>query len=428
MTHFRFIHAADLHLDSPFKGIGGRTGMPQHIYRRIKESTFRAFDALIQLCIDRRADFLCISGDVFDLADRSLRAQTYFQKGLKRLDDHGIRVYVIHGNHDPEDGGKASLTWPENTTFFSSQQVESASFVKEGEEVARIYGRSYPTAKFTQNIVEEYQRDPDVSFAVGLLHTNLDGDPNHDNYAPCTRVQLKQQNFDYWALGHIHQPSVIEEREPAIVYAGNIQGRSVKETGARGCYLVDVKNGEIESIMFQETDDVRWYHEELDLTGTERIQQVFDHVRDYLQDLADRSGNRPSIVRMELTGMTPVHSQLTPVDDFLEGLDPYIEELVNQENWVWLESIRIRTRPEVSREELLAGRGFAADFLKEVERIRSNPEEVSKIREEILRDLYGHRDGKKHLPPLSQEDIFELMQEVEDMALRLFYGDEEDAS
>lgn len=402
--------------------------MPQHIYRRIKESTFRSFDALVQLCIDRRADFLCIAGDVFDLADRSLRAQTYFQKGLRHLEDHGIQVYVIHGNHDPEDGGKASLIWPGNTTFFSAQQVESAPFVKDGQEVARIYGRSYPTAKFTRNIVDEYQRDPGVPFAIGLLHTNLDGDPNHDNYAPCTRLQLKENNFDYWALGHIHQPAVIEEREPAIVYAGNIQGRSVKESGPRGCYMVNVKNGEIENITFQETDDVRWYHEELDLTGTERIQHVFDRIQDQLQELADRSGNRPSIVRLELTGMTPLHTQLTPVDDFLEGLQPCIEDLVNQENWVWLESVRIRTRPEVSREELLEGRGFAADFLKEIERIRSNQEELSILREEILRDLFGHRDGKKHLSPLSEDDMQQLLQEVEDMAVRLFYEDEEDAS
>ncbi|MBO8171421.1 MAG: DNA repair exonuclease [Bacillaceae bacterium] len=428
MAHFRFVHAADLHLDSPFRGLGSRSKMPDEIYQRIKQSTFRAFDHLIKLCIEERADFLVIAGDVFDLRDRSLRAQTYFQKGLKRLAQEGIQVYVIHGNHDPEDGGKASLSWPDNTTFFSSQAVESAAFVKNGEEAARIYGRSYPTAQFTERIIDQYIREPDVPFAIALLHTNLDGDPDHDNYAPCSRSELLEKDFDYWALGHIHQRAVIHEKEPAIVYAGNIQGRSIKETGARGCYVVDVRNGDIISLTFRETDDVRWYHEQVDVSGMDRIQQVFDRIQELFQDISDKSSGRPSIIRLELVGVTSVHQQLFPVDDFMEGLEPYIEEFFAQENWVWPESIRIRTRPAVSREELLASHGFVGDFLRMVDEIRQNPDERTLIKEEILKDLYRHRDGKKHLSLPTDDELDEWLGEVENMAVRLFYRNEEETS
>lgn len=418
MPDFRFIHAADVHLDSPFKGIGGRA--PESVFRRLRDSTFTAFDRLVQLCIDECVDFLCIAGDVFDLADRSLRAQTHFQKRMRELDQHGIRVYVIHGNHDPADGGKAPLMWPDNVHFFSSEEVEAVPFVKQGREVARLYGRSYPTAKFTKRIVDDYRREADAPFSIGLLHTNIDGDPSHDNYAPCTKKDLLEKGYDYWALGHIHQSRILHEREPSIVYAGNTQGRSVRELGPKGCYLVDVKDGVVQRLTFYETADVRWHLIELDLTGEDDIQYVLDQVQEALQQTAEMAPHQAAVVRINLTGVTRVHQQLKPVDHFLELLEPYLEEFLQTENWVFVESVRVHTQPYISRETLLEAQGFLSDYLHLVEEIKTSPEQLVTVQEEVLSAVYGHREGRKYLERLTEEELQELLDEVGDLAIRLF--------
>lgn len=419
MTSFRFVHAADLHLDSPFIGIGGR--VPESVLRRLRDSTFTAFDRLVRLCIDEQVDFLCIAGDVFDLADRSLRAQSYFQKRMRELAQHGIRVYVIHGNHDPADGGIAPLDWPDNVHFFSAQTVEAVPFVKEGRELARIYGRSYPTAKFMKPVVNDYHRESDVPFAIGLLHTNLDGgDPSHDNYAPCAKKDLLNKGFDYWALGHIHQSKVINEREPCIVYAGNTQGRSVKECGAKGCYLVEVHDGEVTAVTFYETDDVRWHEIELNVTGVETLQHVLDRIQQVLQRIADSSERHASIVRLNVSGVTSVHEQLKPVANVWELLEPYLEDLLQMDHWVLLESIRIQTQPLISRETLLAGEGFLSDYLRLIEDVAAQPEQLDAIKAEVLAEVFTHREARKYLDELTNDDVRELLNEVQDMTIRMF--------
>lgn len=418
MTHFRFIHAADLHLDSPFKGIGSQA--PESVFRRLRDSTFTAFDRLIRLCIDEKVDFLCIAGDVFDLADRSLRAQTHFQKGMRELAGHGIRAYVIHGNHDPADGGKASLKWPDNVHFFSEREVEAVPFVKHGQEVARLYGRSYPTAKFTKRIVDDYRRDPDAPFAIGLLHTNIDGDPTHDNYAPCSKVDLLEKGFDYWALGHIHQSAIVHEREPVIVYAGNTQGRSVKETGPKGCYVVDVRDGRVDKLTFRETDDVRWHVVEVDVTGVEEIQHVLDRLLLSLERVAEESRDRCAVVRFHLTGVTKVHRQLKPAEQLLDMLEPYIEEFLQAERWLFVESVRVMTKPFISRETLLMERSFLSDYLQIAEDMKNSREQLTAVRDHVLNAVYGHREGRKHLGQLTEDEVRDLLDEAEDLAIRLF--------
>lgn len=416
--NFRFVHTADLHLDSPFKGIGSQ--LPKALQSRVRDSTFRAFDRVVQLCIDEGADFLVIAGDVYDLADRSLRAQTYFQKKMMQLHEHGIRVYVCHGNHDPEDGQKLKLEWPDNVYFFSAERVEGVPFQKNGEEVARLYGRSYPTAVFKERIIEQYEREEGVPFAIGVLHTNLDGHSEHADYAPSTKRELFDKGFDYWALGHVHQGGIINDRHPCIVYAGNPQGRHIKEQGPKGCYLVDVHGGEVTRVIFCETDDVRWYETDVDLAGVEDMQGVLDKMLDVLQVITDQSHGRATIVRLNLIGETEVHAQLKPQDQLIELLDPYIDDWVSRESWLFIESIRILTRPAISRETLLEGHHFLGDLLRSVQQTSSDPVALTQLKEQVLHDVFDHREVRRYLPPLSHKDVDQLLHEAEDLLVRLF--------
>jgi DNA repair exonuclease SbcCD nuclease subunit len=226
---FSFIHTADLHLDSPFKGISEISG---EISLELAEATFESFNKIIDLCIEKQVEFLLITGDIYDGADRSLRAQLRFRDGLKRLSDAGIKTYIVHGNHDPLDGWSANLDWPENVHIFNGKSVEKVSVEKDGKELAQIYGISFHTRKIKTNLADKFPEIPHSEkdlFTIGMLHCNVGTNTEHETYAPCTVQDLITRNFDYWALGHIHKKAIINAENPMVVYPGFIQKRLAPE-------------------------------------------------------------------------------------------------------------------------------------------------------------------------------------------------------
>jgi DNA repair protein SbcD/Mre11 len=168
MPPFSFVHAADLHLDSPFIGISRLPDDHKHVAETLRQATFKAFEAVVDLCIDRQADFLLVAGDVYDGSDRSLRAQLCFRDGLRRLAEQGIRAYVVHGNHDPLDGWSNAVQMPESVHAFRDR-LESLVFVKEGVPVARIHGISYPSRRIDAEFGKGMAREGDELFQIGLL-------------------------------------------------------------------------------------------------------------------------------------------------------------------------------------------------------------------------------------------------------------------
>ena len=202
MKGFRFLHAADLHLDSPFKGL---SEPPPAIARVIRDAALSALDRLVQTALEEQVDFVLIAGDVYDLRDRSLRAELRFLQAVERLQEAGIGVYVVHGNHDPLDGRRAALKWPDNVYFFAADQVESIiAHSRDGHPVARIHGISYPTASVTRPLAPLFQAVDEPLYQIGLLHCNVDANRAHANYAPCSLEDLLRTRMDYWALGHVH--------------------------------------------------------------------------------------------------------------------------------------------------------------------------------------------------------------------------------
>ena len=292
MRPFRFVHAADLHLDSPFKGIEEIT---PKIAEHLREATFKAFKNIVDLCIEREADFLLIAGDVFDGKDRSLRAQIRFRDELIRLTQAGIASYIINGNHDPRDSWLDKLTWPEQVHFFGSGQVEQKGVQDDSDLLAVIYGTSYEHREVRNNLARGYRRNAGDPFAIGLLHANVGGDSTHESYAPCSLEDLQEAGMDYWALGHIHKWAVLHEAEPVVVYAGNPQGRDPGESGAHGCIVVDVDSDGRPSLEFVPTDLVRWAHGQVSidsLEGEEELTEVLEE--QCLENAVEGRGNRQS--------------------------------------------------------------------------------------------------------------------------------------
>src|SRR5690625_1617152 len=203
VNRISFIHAADLHLDSPFKGL---TNLPDTILSQVRESTFLAFDNLVTTAINKQVDFVILVGDLFDNEVQSLKAQVYLKKAFEKLQFHGINVYLSYGNHDFINGNIHPMKYPENVFIFPNKQVTSFTFEKNNQKLASIYGFSYETRSVTTNKTSEYMiSDESIPFHIAMLHGSVYGNKEHYPYAPFQLTDLMDKPFNYWALGHIHK-------------------------------------------------------------------------------------------------------------------------------------------------------------------------------------------------------------------------------
>src|SRR5687768_3130533 len=236
MESFRFVHASDLHLDSPFRGLGDASAS---LRDRLQKATLGALERIVTHTIDSKSDFLVIAGDLYDSKDRSLRALVSFRKQMERLAERNIPAYIVHGNHDPLNGWGSGFKLPPNVTTFSGR-TESEPFIRRGREVARITGVSYTRERVTDNLANSFKPTEGSPYSVAVLHANVGAQKGHADYAPATVDELTAAGFDYWALGHVHTRAVLAAEPAMVVYSGNPQGRNPRETGPRGCYQVDV--------------------------------------------------------------------------------------------------------------------------------------------------------------------------------------------
>ena len=233
-----FIHTADLHLDSPFKGI---KQLEPQLFDAIYQSTFASFRELVTQAISAEVDFFLISGDIYDEENQSVKAQAFLRDELGRLDRAGIPVYLSHGNHDFLGRESLKLQLPGNVTVFEKEVTTEILTTKAGERVA-ITGFSYPSRWVEERMIVDYpNRNHTVDYHIGMLHGYLEGlNSSEGVYAPFSLGELNAKNYDYWALGHIHKRQQLQEAPP-VVYCGNTQGRNPNETEAKGAYLVTLR-------------------------------------------------------------------------------------------------------------------------------------------------------------------------------------------
>lgn len=398
MRPFRFAHAADLHIDSPFRGL---RDVDKRVSERLRESTFEAYERLISLCIDEQVDFLVIAGDIYDGADRSVRAQLRFRDGMAKLSDAGIAVYVVHGNHDPLDGWLSTMTWPENVHVFGPEP-EWKTVTRDGEEIAEVQGVSFPTREVRENLVGKFsppQRDG--LFTIGLLHCNVGGNPNHDNYAPCTVDDLKLTGLDYWALGHVHTRQTLRKHGPAIVYPGNIQGRHPNESGPRGCLLVDVDEEGGLQTRFQPLDVVRWEPAEIDISEIASLDGLEDAIQQRMDDLAVKAEGRDVVCSVSLVGRGPMHTDLGR-SGAIEDLLTELRATASESPWVWVERIADRTRPEFDMDSRSESDDFLGAVLRRMNETIDEPEAAKELSGVVGEVFSGRKNG---LPAPTDEQV-----------------------
>ncbi|GGF54667.1 metallophosphoesterase [Azorhizobium oxalatiphilum] len=303
MSSFRFLHAADLHLDSPLRGLA-RRGEAAGAF---VEATRRALENLVAKAIELEVAFLIIAGDVYDGDWKDYATGQFFVRQMGRLARANIKVFLIRGNHDAESVITRNLPLPDNVHSFPVGAAESIGLPALG---VTLHGRGFGTRHVPENVVLSYPPAASGQFNIGLLHTSLTGREGHDVYAPCTVEDLTRLGYDYWALGHIHQREVVSE-SPAVVFPGNLQGRHARETGPKGATLVSVENGRIMQMEALALDVARFAHVELDLSGLADIPAFHAAAGRVLAEARAEAEGRPLALRLTLTGRTDLHAHLT---------------------------------------------------------------------------------------------------------------------
>ena len=378
----RFIHAADAHIDSPLKGLEAHDGAPVDVLRG---ATRRAFENLIQLALDENIDFLVMSGDLYDGDWKDYSTGLFFRRQMARLFDKGIPVYLIAGNHDAASVISRRLSLPENVHVFSTRTVESMDV--SGLPVV-IHGRGFPNRAVPENLVPDFPAAAPDKFNIGLLHTSLTGRAGHDTYAPCSESDLCRKSYGYWALGHIHQPEVIR-RDPWIVFAGNCQGRDVREAGPRGCWLITVNDFlDVETVDWHDLDVVRWRVLEIDLSGVAEESEALGRVTQSMTHAVSEAEGRLVAARIIFAGATPLHGSLHR--DFQRWRAELLACSQDRgQDAVWIECIKVWTTPVYDLAQLARRDALTRIVLETLEQDRIVPDNLPDEVKEMLGVLPG---------------------------------------
>ncbi len=332
----RFIHAADLHLDSPLTGLRERAGSRAE---DLAGATQRAFREMIQFAIDEEVNLVLIAGDIFDGDWSDYKSGLEFIAGLALLDKVGIRVAMIRGNHDAASKMSRRLKWPKNTFEFGSRVPETHVIEELG---VAIHGQSFPNGAVPQNLAQNYPAARGDLFNIGLLHTSANGTNAHQTYAPCSITDLTAKGYDYWALGHVHTRSTLCE-SPLIVFPGNLQGRHINEPGARGFMLITVEANRVQENRFVPIDVLRWQHIEVDLSNADSFDETLVRIGTAFEAAISTADGRALAVRLVLNGATSLHGELLARS---EALEAECDALASTASWeIWIEQVRIDTRP-----------------------------------------------------------------------------------
>lgn len=400
MKPIKFIHTADFHLDSPFVGL---KHMPSHLFDKIRESTFLAFTKLVTYAIKEKVDFVLIAGDLYDGADRSLKAQLKLKSEFERLAKARIDVYVIHGNHDHMSGKWLNIEWPENVHVFSSEKVECKEFTKNGSSLAYLYGYSYPTRSVKENMTSYYiKKDNPSVYHIGMLHGSIEGNKEHDIYSPFKISELISKDFDYWALGHIHKRQILHHSNPMIAYPGNIQGRHRKERGEKGFYVIELVDQEIKS-EFISTEEIIWEEVEVSIEGITTISELIQKCEQIIFEIKQTS--KSTCLSLVLTGIdafsTTMHAQGVQ-EDLVDILNDQSSE---HEHFIWVvKLINKTTQPKENHPKLEA---FLSDLHKTVENYQSF--------DEIMEPLLKHSVFRNYIEGYTVEEQKQLLKDAEQL-------------
>jgi exonuclease SbcD len=418
---FRFIHAADIHIDSPLRGLESYPGAPTE---RLRNATREAFTNLVQLAIDESVGFVIIAGDLFDGQWKDMNTGIWTAGQFRKLERAGIPVCLIRGNHDAESKVRSGIRWPSNVHEFSVRKPETMTVEQLGLSdslAVAVHGQGFAKPDIQEDLAAGYPDAVPGCFNIGVLHTSLTGDPAHDRYAATTLEVLRNRGYDYWALGHIHirsEPPLSET--PFIAFSGNTQGRHIRETGAKGCLLVSVEDGNISNTDFRETDTLRWHRAKVTLDQSDGLSELYGRTRDVLQECLDLSDGRFAAVRIEVSGACAAHQELAQPGIQDEAVSQ-IRDIANEwDDEIWIEKVKLHTSPPTDVDQLRQGQDLFGELLRDVQNLATNQEQLAALLAESLSALSAKTGPELHAAGISLTDPEQLqtwLQQAEGLLL-----------
>jgi DNA repair protein SbcD/Mre11 len=412
----RFIHAADIHLDSPLKGLAKRHNLPAD---KILSATREALKNLVTLAIDQKVDFVLLAGDVYDGDPEDLTANFHFNQQMGRLYQKNIRVVMITGNHDAKSKISRPLTPPKNLTILSTDNPESFEITRDGEVIAIIHGQGFRNQAETRNLAGNYPPPIAGKLNIGILHTSLDGRDGHDNYAPTTTNELINKGYSYWALGHVHTREEVHQK-PYIIFPGNVQGRHIRETGAKGCYLVTFKDNHEAQLDFKPLDVFRWEAITINLEGIDEESEFEGKLAETVESRNLPFNEIPYGIRIILKGNTSLHSWLicsqNRVSENIQG----IFDGISAGN-LFLEQLKVETSnegPALKNEAL--GDDALSILNQAINHLKKNPKEMESLLKEtplakLNKEIPGEWKGKDDsdgIQPMNTAWLGKIMDEL----------------
>lgn len=400
----KFIHTADIHLDSPLRGLSAYPDAPAE---RVRTATRDAFYNLVTRAIEEVVDFVVIAGDVYDGDWKDFNTGLFFVRQMGRLRQVGIPVFLLYGNHDAESEMTKSLELPDNVHVFSSRKGET--FRIEALKVA-LHGRSFKVAATTESLLPSYPEPLKGWFNIGVLHTALEGNAEHARYAPCSVGELQAKGYQYWALGHVHE-HWLEQGDVTIAYPGNLQGRHIRECGPRGALLVTVEASEITDLERFEVDVLRWHALEVDATLADSMKAAARLAGQEIERLLDSvEGDLPLAIRVTFVGQSPAHPELLGQESQLR------QEVIGQAvalnpDRIWIEKVRVATQALGAHRTERRADDDSADALRELEVIANSAASDSDFMQSLQQDIQLLLGKLPHEVLQAMPDLKEMRQE-----------------
>ena len=389
---FKFIHAADIHLDSPLHKLDAYEGAPKD---EIRQASRRAFDNMVRSAIVESVDFVLIAGDLYDGDWKDYNTGLHLVSRTAELREAGIPVYIVAGNHDAASKITKKLKLPENVHLFSANKPET--FTIDEINVA-IHGQSFAKPAIKTDLSNNYPSPLAGYFNIGVLHTCASGREGHEPYAPCSLEGLGSRAYNYWALGHVHQHEILLD-DPLVVFSGCIQGRHIRETGPKGCVLVTVDDKGHPEPEFRPLDVIRWVIADVDAGGAESAYDVVDRVGRQLEKLVDHNEGLPIVTRVMIKGETPAHSEL------LTNVEHWCNEIrsaaIDSGGRVWVEKVKFNTTLPAVEPDLQKGDGAIGELVSLFDELSANADMVHALSDEFS-------DIEKKIPKELKDDAESL--------------------
>jgi exonuclease SbcD len=361
----KFIHAADLHIDSPMRGLDAYPGAPVD---RLRGATRRALIALVDLALREEVDLVLLAGDIFDRDLGDFHAAMFFRQQMIRLTNSGIRVFVVKGNHDAE--GQIGKKLPEvaGLHVFGSRTGEVVDIP---DLEAAVHGRSFTEREVRDDLVPSYKSAVPARFNIGMLHTSLTGRTGHDPYAPTDIATLSAKGYDYFALGHVHLREVVQDANPRIVFPGNLQGRHAKETGSKGCELVTVDGGRIVASAHVSLEVVRWHQIAISAEGLESLTQLAAGFQRACSALVVGLEDRLHALRVTVDGASILHVQeAAEPGAIVASLQAATQDFTAAD--IWIESVNLNMSSPIDRSALAQRADAVGEVMRLVAELRAD--------------------------------------------------------